>query len=219
MSVLWIPRFLKEIMQIEKPAFTEKRFVYGLVFRIMHWAVALCFMLIVGLIFSRYLIDDPALDKLIVGYHRSFGILALSLVLLRLTWRLFSRDLPYTGNNPMLQIVASTSHAMIYLLLLATPFFGWMEASARHKPVFIFGYPLPMLVERNLELAEQLQDWHKTLGMLFCIIVSIHISSALWHHFVRRDGVLYAMLPLRRLRKPLAMRAQTSDTAEQSQQP
>jgi cytochrome b561 len=196
----------------------ERRFVYGLVFRVMHWAVALCFMLIIGLIFSRYLIDDPALDKLIVGYHRSFGLVALSLVLLRLIWRLFSRDLPYTGNNPMLQIVASTSHAIIYVLLLTTPFFGWMEASARHKPVFIFGYPLPMLVERNLDLAEQLQVWHKNLGALFCIIVSIHICSALWHHFVRRDGVLYAMLPLRSLRKPLGARAHAPVAAEHSQE-
>ena len=205
-------------MQIQNPTFMERRFVYGLVFRVMHWAVALCFIVIIGLIFSRYLIDDPALDKLIVGYHRSFGLLALTLVVLRLTWRLFSRDLPYTGNNPMLQIVASTSHAIIYLLLLATPFFGWMEASARHKPVFVFGYPLPMLVERDLELAEQLQIWHKNLGTLFCVFVSIHIASALWHHFVRRDGVLYAMLPLPALRKPLALRAQQIPAANQSNQ-
>ena len=195
-------RNYKATMHTQQASFIEKRFVYGRVFRIIHWAVALCFMLIVSLIFSRYLIDDPALDKQIVAWHRSFGMLALSMVILRLAWRLFSRDLPYTGNNPMLQIVASMSHAIIYLLLLATPFFGWMEASARHKPVFIFGIPLPMLVERNLELAEQLQIWHKNLGTWFCIIVSIHICSALWHHFGRRDGVLYAMLPIAWLRKP-----------------
>jgi cytochrome b561 len=26
----------------------------------------------------------------------------------------------------------------------------------------------------------------------------LHVGAALWHHFVRRDGVLHAMLPGRR---------------------
>jgi cytochrome b561 len=185
-----------------KPEFTEKRFVYGPVFRVLHWAVALSFIILVTLVFSRNLIDDPVLDKQILGYHRSFGMLALCLLGLRLAWRLYTREMPYTGNNPMIQAVASVSHAVIYLLLLVTPLFGWMEASARHKPVTIFGLDLPMLIGRNLELAEELQVWHTHFGTWFCVIVTLHVSSAIWHHVVRRDGVLYAMLPIKWLRKP-----------------
>lgn len=187
---------------LNNPQMSERRFVYGTIFRILHWTVAACFLIAICLIFSRNLIDDPGLDKQIVGYHRSFGMLLLALVALRLSWRLFSRDLPFTGNNPMLQFVASISHATIYLLLLSTPFLGWMEASARHKPVSIFGFDLPMLIDRNLEIAEQLQIWHKKMATFFCLVVVIHVISALWHHIFRKDGVLYAMLPLASLRRP-----------------
>lgn len=190
--------------------FTEQRFVYGTFFRFIHWAVALCFVIVVSLILSRNFIDDPVLDKQIVGYHRSFGILAFFLVLIRLAWRLFSREMPFTGNNPMIQLVASISHANIYLLLLATPFLGWMEASARHKQIAIFGYDMPMLLERNIELAGELQNWHRNLAAFFCVIIVIHISSALWHHFYRKDGVLYAMLPIRLIRKPWVERLHES---------
>jgi cytochrome b561 len=189
----------------------EKRFVYGSFFRLLHWSVALCFIIVVALIFSRTFVEDPGIDKQIVNFHRSFGLLAFLLVLIRLSWRLFSRHMPYTGNNPMIQLVASISHANIYLLLLATPFLGWMEASARHKPVSIFGYDMPLILEKNIELANELQVWHRYLAYYFCTIIVIHVSSALWHHFFRKDGVLYAMLPLRVLRKPWLDRLQAAN--------
>lgn len=182
----------------------EKRFVYGRVFRILHWGVALCFVIAVTVVLSRTFIEDPGLDKQFVAVHRSFGMATLFLVVLRLCWRLFTRDYPYTGNSPILQFVAAISHATIYMFLLITPFLGWMEASARHKPVFIFGMKLPMLIERNLELAEELQSWHIQLATVFCAVVSFHVMSALWHHFFRRDGVLYSMIPVALLRRPWA---------------
>jgi cytochrome b561 len=182
--------------------FQEKRFKYGFFFRVMHWAVAASFLITITLILSSNFIEEPAIYKQVVNLHRSYGMLVLLLVLIRLTWRLFSRDYPYTGNSPILQFVASVSHAALYLMMLSTPFLGWMEASARHKPITIFGMDLPMLLERNVELAEQLQEWHRHLAVIFIAVVSIHITSAVWHHFFRRDGVLYSMIPIRALRKP-----------------
>jgi cytochrome b561 len=193
---------------IENQQFAEKRFVYGRVFRALHWAVAACFIIAVILIFSRNLIDDPGLYKDFIGLHRSFGMGVLLLAL----WRLFTREFPYTGNSPMLQFVASISHSAIYLCLLATPFLGWMEASARHKPVMIFGLKLPMLIDRNLELAEELQIWHVQLATVFCAVIAIHVLSALWHHFFRRDGVLYSMIPIPMLRRPWAERFNKNHT-------
>jgi len=194
----------------DQQRFTEHRFVYGFIFRVFHWLVAACFLVTLALIVSRNFVEDAGLDKQIVGYHRSLGLIMLLLAITRITWRLFSRDLPYTGTSPLIQFVASISHACIYLLLISTPFLGWMESSARNKPIFLFSYKVPMLIERNFELAEQLQSWHINLAYLFCAIISIHILSAIWHHFIRKDGVLYAMLPLPSLRRPWANRLQAN---------
>jgi cytochrome b561 len=186
--------------------YSEKRFIYGRVFRVIHWSVVLFFFTAVILIFSRELIDDPGLDKQFVGMHRSFGMLVLLLAIVRLIWRIATRKYPYTGNSPIFQFVASISHAVLYLLLLITPFLGWMEASARHKPVSIFGFDLPMLIDRNLELAEELQMWHSQLAIGFCVVIAIHVVSAIWHHVYRKDGVLYSMIPIKALRRPRSHR-------------
>jgi cytochrome b561 len=45
------------------------------------------------------------------------------------------------------------------------------------------------------ELAGVLSDYHVLLAWILLIFVGMHAAAALWHHFVRRDAVLAAMLP------------------------
>jgi cytochrome b561 len=183
--------------------YRARRFVYGTLFRVLHWAVAASFIIVVALIIAPYLIDAPGVYSKVIGYHRSFGILVLLLTLIRLGWRFFSNHAPYEGHSPIIKAVSTIAHATLYLLMLALPLLGWLEASAQHRPVAIFGMPLPLLIERNLDLADTLINWHTQLGWLFCSIVAIHIGSALWHHLHCKDGVLYAMIPTPLLRRPL----------------
>jgi cytochrome b561 len=193
------------------PQHQRQRFVYGPLFRVLHWAGAACFMIVVALIAAPYLIDAPDVYSKVIGYHRSFGVLALVLVMIRLAWRFFSSHAPYEGHSPIIKFISTIAHATLYLLMLALPLLGWLEASAQHRPVAIFGMPLPLLIERNLDLADSFINWHTQLGWLFCGIVAVHIGSALWHHFHHKDGVLYAMVPIAILRRPLAERAKLAE--------
>jgi cytochrome b561 len=54
---------------------------------------------------------------------------------------------------------------------------------------------LPQLVAADSELADTLSDYHIWLSWVLLALVSMHAGAALWHHFVRRDAVLAAMLP------------------------
>ncbi len=36
---------------------------------------------------------------------------------------------------------------------------------------------------------------HETLAWIAIALIVIHVSAALYHHFLRRDGVLRRMLP------------------------
>jgi len=184
------------------PVFSEKRFVYGRIVRMFHWVVGFCFIILAVLAFSRHFFDDPVLNGHLIAYHRSFGMFTFCLVGLRLFWRLFTGEFLSTVNSPMIRIVASVTHAIIYVLLIIIPILGWMEASARQNPVSVFGQDLPMPISFNLQLAENLQIWHKHFGDWFCIIIALHVSAVIWRHFLRQDGVLYSMLPLCWLRKP-----------------
>ena len=45
------------------------------------------------------------------------------------------------------------------------------------------------------EIARYLFAIHRWAGWLLIVLVLSHIGAALYHHFIRRDGVLRRMLP------------------------
>jgi cytochrome b561 len=73
--------------------------------------------------------------------------------------------------------------------------------------VKLFGLlPLPLLVRPDADLADRLGDLHAATAWVLLALVAVHIGAALWHHAVRRDGVLAAMLPLVRRRAAAGIR-------------
>jgi len=150
----------------------------------------------------RYLVDDGATEKALIDLHRSVGAWVLLLTGLRLLWRLISRPPAHGDLPPLLRVLAALAHWALYGLLLAIPLLGWTLSSAAGKPVRLAGFiPLPPLTGRDRDLADDLANWHSWGGYLLLSLIALHILAALWHFAVRKDQVLYAMLPLPRLRR------------------
>jgi cytochrome b561 len=82
------------------------------------------------------------------------------------------------------------------VLLLAMPIVGYIANSAYGAPTPFFGlFDLPPIVDKNETLSTPLFTIHRLVGWLVIILVLIHVSAALYHHFVRGDNVLQRMLP------------------------
>jgi cytochrome b561 len=58
--------------------------------------------------------------------------------------------------------------------------------------------PLPDLVGKNKELADQLHEVHEMLNYLMLGLVFAHVGAALKHHFIERDDILIRMVPFLR---------------------
>ena len=86
-------------------------------------------------------------------------------------------------------------HYALYLLMLAMPVAGWLILSAEGKDIPYFGLELPPLVAANEELAETVEEVHKTAGTFGYYLIAVHASVALLHHYLRRDNTLVRMLP------------------------
>ncbi len=41
----------------------------------------------------------------------------------------------------------------------------------------------------------QLLSWHVKLADAFFLMAALHLLAVAWHFLIKRDGVLYAMLP------------------------
>jgi cytochrome b561 len=167
----------------------------------LHWLVA---VLILGAFaLGLYMVElelSPTKLKL-YSWHKWLGVTIWMIAVVRLFWRLTHRPPPLPALPTWQRIAASTTHVLLYVLVLAIPISGWLFSSASGFPVVYFGVlPLPDLVGKDKELAKLLQSVHATLNYTLMAIIVVHAAAAIKHHFVDRDVVFYRMLPL--LREP-----------------
>lgn len=168
----------------------------GAVTRFIHWFTVIAITAVFVSIVIGADLEDPEQKKLIVGLHQSLGLSVLLLNGLRLLWR-WLRPFPSLVDDPLKRRVGHANHVLVYTLLIAQPVLGWAYVSARGRLPSLWGLPLPGLLERNRELADQIHVWHEWTGWALLGLIFLHATAALYHHFVLRDGVLRRMLGLR----------------------
>jgi cytochrome b561 len=61
--------------------------------------------------------------------------------------------------------------------------------------VIFGGVALPLLLPVKRPLGRQVFQVHGLISLLLLALIGLHVAAALYHHFVRRDGVLVGMLP------------------------
>ena len=190
---------------------SERR--YGTVAMALHWLMALLLtaLLALGLYMTR--LPDVGFDTWkirLILYHKQLGIVALTLVALRLLWRVGNVLPDLVETLPDWQkVVARFVHLCFYALMIALPLTGWLMSSATGIPVSVLGlFTLPDLVPYDDRLFHTLVDVHRYLGYALIVCMAAHIGAALRHHLLLRDNTLKKMLP-----NPDATRALHPSTA------
>lgn len=71
-----------------------------------------------------------------------------------------------------------------------------MAASGYGAPVTLLRLaPLPALIAPDKGLAESVGSVHGALAWALLVVIALHVSGALFHALVKRDGVVGRMLP------------------------
>lgn len=170
---------------------------YSGIAKLLHWVVAACVltMIPVGLIMNP--VGPGTLQNVLYTVHRSLGVLVLFLMLIRLVYRLMhGAPAPEPTLNAMQRIVSHLVHMALYPLIIAQALIGWIATSAYGAQISFFGlFPVPALVAKDQSLSEPLFQVHMLLGFAIAALLVMHIGAALFHYFVRKDGVLQRMLP------------------------
>jgi len=181
---------------------------YGAVAQLLHWTIAA--LVLVQFALGVTAQDLPlGMERLIVlSRHKALGMTVFVLVLLRLAWRVFSPAPPPPADLRALpRRLAQGTHGLLYALLLLMPVMGWVSSSASNLTATWFAlFAFPDLVDPDPDLAELAKDIHASLAWLLAAVLIVHVSAAVWHHAVRRDEVLWRMLPL--VRRPSRKTAQ-----------
>ena len=133
----------------------------------------------------------------LISLHFTMGIVILAVAIVRLAWRAtHAEPEPQDGVPPWQVASARILHWLLYALLFVLPVLGWINASWRGMPIAMFGLELPKLVATRAAGWGWTGDVHSLLAnYLLLTLVGLHVLAALYHYFIRRDGVLQRMLP------------------------
>jgi len=175
---------------------------YPVLIRILHWLMAILIVgqLAIGAIMVR--LDDavPVKYQQLYPLHKSFGLLILLLVVLRLLIR-FRCSLPALPAGLASWEVwgAKVGHTTLYVLMFAVPVLGYCMSSSytQSDGVVFFGAFLPELLTKNDERFVVFQSLHKIGGYLLLAVIAMHILAVIKHRFWDRDtanNVLSRML-------------------------
>ena len=142
----------------------------------LHWLIAV-------LVFATWWLGegmgrafDAHNEGTLAGWplHVWLGLSVLVLVLVRLVVRWTSGAPDPVEHAPgALGLIAKWSHYLLYLLLLAAPVLGaiaWFSGS------------------------EAVAGVHPIIANGLLILAGLHAVAALYHHFVRKDGVMKSMV-------------------------
>ena len=168
---------------------------YGGVAKLLHWAVALLVLatLIYAWILPRHTAPNYS-DVLL--WHKSFGMAVLVLIGLRLLWRLGNPVAPSATLTPFEAAVSRATHVILYAIMLVMPLTGYLFSSFDGQHLVLFGLVdlgSPFAIDRSL--GDPLLTVHKLGQYAVYVFVGLHALAALYHHFIKRDGLLTRMLP------------------------
>jgi cytochrome b561 len=169
---------------------------YGTTAKVFHWLVVVLLMVQYPLGKLMPHIHRGMTPGDAMTFHISFGIVILTLMVLRLFWRITNPVAPASSLPEWQQLISEAVHWLLYVLVLATTMTGWIFASERGWSISLFfATPLPTLPIEGSLLARSIGDWHGTMEWALLLVIGAHVAAAMAHTFIFRDRIMQRMLP------------------------
>lgn len=168
---------------------------YGSAAKFFHWLI---FILLFCMITFGFFLEDVPKDYQPVTYniHKLTGLAILVLMLLRGIWALMNPKPVLPFGTPNWQRYAEhIVHFSLYALVIAMPLVGWIGSSAAGRPPHIGEFVFMLSVQQSKALVEACFEAHEVIAFLIIFFVTIHVAAALYHYFIKNDGILERMLP------------------------
>ena len=166
----------------------------------LHWTMAVLIVVVgvLGLLHDSW--PKPT-QAFWINVHALIGLLVLGLLITRLGWR---RRHPPPQLPPdcgaLTRRLSTPVHVLLYVLMFVIPILG-IVTFIWHGRVFDFGLlRLDFGVPKNPAVFQPTELIHGYLAYALFGLATLHALAALWHQYVRRDGMLRRMWP--RAREP-----------------
>ncbi|MBW4629744.1 MAG: cytochrome b/b6 domain-containing protein [Brasilonema octagenarum HA4186-MV1] len=154
----------------------------------LHWVMAACFLIIylIGMVMAR-LPREVFFRGSLYNVHKSFGVLILGLLLLRIFTLLQVMAKNYLKRSRRFTpqwIKTFSLHLVIYLLMLVVPISGiFLSNTGGHEIPFFF-VTLPNWFEENRSVGALAHNLHFWLSYSLLALVALHMIEQ--RQFLRR---------------------------------
>lgn len=164
---------------------------------LLHWAGAALILALLVLGFSMEAMPRKTPERTFyLNLHKSLGLLAAALVLVRLAVR--ARNHP-PGVPPSLTpwqwVAARWSHRLLYACMVLQPLAGYLASSFNTYGVRLFGLQLPHWGWEDPALRSLFSGVHSAIAWTLSILIFLHVLAAVRHGLGRRNDILRRMLP------------------------
>lgn len=170
---------------------------YGLVTRLLHWAVALLIIGLIGL--GWWMVGLSYYDRWYndaLELHKALGMLALALGGVKVGWYLANPKVEFApGLARYERVAARVVHAAFLVLMLVIPITGYLISTSAGDGISMFGlFEVPALVAKDERTRDLAIEIHYYAAYAAAALVVLHAGAALKHQLVDRDGTLRRML-------------------------
>lgn len=170
---------------------------YGIVAALIHWVSAVLILILIVSGFRAAGTMDPAAKAAILRVHVPMAVGVLALTVLRIVWwwGIDRKPGPVSGAPRWQQRSAQAVHVLFYVVILGMVASGVGTMALSGAAPMIFGGKSALLPD----FWKYPPRMPHGIGARFLLVLLIlHGGAALYHHFVRRDGLLWRMWLSRR---------------------
>lgn len=168
---------------------------YGILSKALHWLMALMIITLIAVgIYMANLPKETSEQKQYAfqfyGLHKSFGVLMLLLIVVRLVWIRISPPpaLPAVFEAKE-QMVVKLLQAFLYILMIFVPLSGYIMSNAGGFPIHFFGLAeLPALVGESKAIGGVAHEAHEIMGFAMLLLIVLHVAGAVKHRVKDKGG-------------------------------
>jgi len=173
----------------------------------LHWSIGglIVFLLAVGFLMGFIPEDNLSLRVTVYNWHKTIGLLILTLSIGRLLWKLTHKaPAPLPGLKAWEKMMAKALHSLFYVFMIGMPLVGWSIISTSRFPSFFFNWTKLRIPELPFwqgldkvakhDIHEFFEETHELLAFAAIALILLHVFAALKHHKAGRD-ILVRMIP------------------------
>ena len=168
---------------------------YGSFIKVIHWLMAaiILTLIMVGIYMAdlpRVTEEEKQFAMQLYGMHKSFGVVIMLLVVMRVVWLLANPNLPLPAVfNGKERLLVESLKKLLYLMMFLMPISGYLMANAGGHPIMFFGlFELPALIGENKAVGGVIKVLHMLGGWAMLLVVLVHMAGALKHRLLEEKG-------------------------------